>query len=119
MFFKFKPNNIYDVLGRLYPKNMSIFRENKIDKRFYFDFFLSYFDISKLELTQKITELTGVKYIEEIPDVDAKNVKNASLLSKYCFCPTFNEEGEIISFISSDPFSLKTKFDIDKKTQKI
>lgn len=106
--------SIFDVINFLFKKESDILLIKNVDKRSYIDFFLNYYDLSKEECFCKIKNLTNVSYIEKIPIPPKNLVKDISLLKKYCFCPIFNEKNDIIAFVSSDPFLLKSKFDIEK-----
>ncbi len=109
---KFK--SVFDVLSTLFFKDADILLAKNIDKRFYLDFFLNYYDIAERDFFEKIKNLTNVDYINDIPVPKKEDIKDISILKKYCFCPIFNKQKKIIAFISSDPFSLKSKFNIEK-----
>ncbi|MGI6680278.1 MAG: hypothetical protein ACOX3T_02135 [Bdellovibrionota bacterium] len=105
-------------LYRVYYKD-SLFNY-KIDKRYYLDFFINSFNLNKIEFFENIKTLTNIDYKIGLNDLNIKeikkNIKNFDVLKKYGFCPIINEF-KLIAIISSNPFLIFEKFNIDENVK--
>lgn len=109
-------HSLKELIDTLYPNlvNDNLFND-KIDKRYYLDFFINYLNIPKKDVFEKIKAYCGIEYIENFDNLDKgsiiKSIKNLDVLKKYGFCPIIKEQ-KLKILITSNPFLINTKFNI-------
>ena len=109
-------NTLKELVDTLYPNlvNDEVFND-KIDKRYYLDYFMNYLNISKSNIFEKIKSFTNIECFEDFDTLNKEdivaNIKKLEILKKYNFCPIIRAQ-KIRALITSNPFLLYSKFNI-------